>query len=90
EVDDLAEVGETAEEGAEAGVIEARAAMDQQQRGLLAQHGPLGHQAEALDGAKEADAGLDLDVHGVSAAFALVTNGDDERDGDTRKVAVAD
>ena len=68
EVDDLAQVREAAEERAKARVVEARAAVDEEQRGLLPQHAAIGLKAQAFDVDEEADAGLDFDVHDGGAA----------------------
>ena len=70
EIDDLTEIGEAAEEGPEGGVVKARAAVDEHQRGFLTQAGAVRDEAEALDVHEEPDTGLDFDAHPVSPPCA--------------------
>jgi hypothetical protein len=62
-VDHLRDVGHAAEERPEGGVVEAGAAVQQEQGRLLAQHRAVGHVLRAFDVEVEADAGFDLDSH---------------------------
>ncbi len=71
-VDHLCDVGEAAEVRPEARVVEAGAAVKQQQRGLLAQHRTVGHELRALDVEVESDAGFDLDAHASVLEASLV------------------
>jgi hypothetical protein len=78
-VDHLRDVGHAAEERPQARVVEARAAVQQQQRGLLAQGRPGGDVLRSFDVDVEPDAGFDLDAHacdswGGSASIAARRN----------------
>lgn len=62
-VDDLRNVGQAREQRLETRMVVAGAAVQQDQRRLLAHARPIGYEAGALDIDKEADAGLDFDGH---------------------------
>ncbi len=63
DVDDLRDIGQTAEQRLETVVVVARPAVQQDERGLLAQPRAVGHEAGAFDVDKQAHAGFEGDEH---------------------------
>ena len=64
-VDDLGQVGQAGEEGFEGDVVEARAAVQQHEAGLLTHTVAVGDEAGAFDIHEQPNSRLDFDTHAL-------------------------